>query len=68
MFKQSAQLEVAKEVILSPSGDLQEAAQRIYQTLHELDKLGLDYIVIEPLPNEGLGRSVNDRLSRAVHS
>ena len=68
VFKQSAQLEVAKEVILSPSGDLQEAAQRIYQTLHELDKLGLDYIVIEPLPNEGLGRSVNYRLSRAVHS
>jgi L-threonylcarbamoyladenylate synthase len=68
VFKQSPQLEVTKEIILSPSGNLHEAAQRIYHTLHEFDLLDLDYIVIEPLPNHGLGRTVNDRLSRAVHT
>ena len=66
-FQQSSQTEVYKEVILSPSGNLKEAAKNIYRTLHALDQLDLDYIVIEPLPNEGLGRSINDRLSRAVH-
>tara|TARA_B110000503_G_C7111592_1_gene398367 strand:+ start:492 stop:1448 length:957 start_codon:yes stop_codon:yes gene_type:complete len=68
VFQQTSQLTVSKEVILSPSGNLHEAAQRIYRTLHEFDQLDLDYIVIEPLPNEELGRSINDRLSRAVHS
>ena len=67
MFQQSSKLIVAKEVILSPSGNLNEAAQHIYQTLHKFDQLELDYIVIEPLPNKELGRSINDRLSRAVH-
>ncbi len=68
MFKQSSGLSVSTEVVLSPSGSLHEAAQQIYLTLHEFDQLDLDYIVIEPLPNEGLGRSINDRLNRAVHS
>ena len=67
MFQQSSQLTVFKEVILSPSGNLQEAAQCIYLTLHEFDRLEIDYIVIEPLPDKELGRSINDRLSRAVH-
>ena len=68
VFQQSSRLTVSKEVVLSPSANLHEAAQRIYRTLHEFDQLDLDYIVIEPLPNEELGRSINDRLSRAVHS
>ena len=33
--------------------------------MHELDELQLDVILIEKLPNEGLGRSMNDRLERA---
>jgi L-threonylcarbamoyladenylate synthase len=66
-FKESSQFQIYKEVILSKSGDLNEAAQNIYSTLHEFDQLDLDYIVIEPLPDEGLGRSINDRLSRAMH-
>lgn len=67
VFEKSSGTTVSKEVILSPSGSLHEAAQRIYLTLHEFDQLDLDCIVIEPLPNQGLGRSINDRLSRAVH-
>ena len=55
------------QLVLSPTGDLKEAATNIYQFLHKLDELKLDYIVIEPLPDVDLGRSVNERLSRAVH-
>ncbi|CAN5187198.1 L-threonylcarbamoyladenylate synthase [soil metagenome] len=51
--------------ILSPSGDLAEAAANVFAYLRELDKLELDFIITELVPNEGIGRAVNDRLSRA---
>lgn len=53
---------------LSPSGDPAEAAARLYDVLHEADALagpgGL--IGVAPVPDLGLGRAVNDRLSRAA--
>lgn len=52
--------------LLSSTGDLKEAAQNLYQTLHKLDKLDLDIIVAEQMPNKGLGISINDRLTRAT--
>lgn len=67
-FQKSSHLNVSIEVILSTSANLEEAAKKIYKTLHEFDQLNLDYIVIESMPNKGLGRSINDRLNRAVHS
>lgn len=33
--------------------------------MHRLDKLKLDAIIIEKLPDTGLGKSINDRLERA---
>ena len=52
--------------VLSPSGDLKEAAANLYESLHHLDKLGLDLIIAERLPNFDLGVSINDRLQRAT--
>ncbi len=52
--------------ILSPSGDLQEAAATLYSALHRLDKYQLDMIVAERFPDFGLGKSINDRLERAT--
>ncbi|GAB5539300.1 MAG: L-threonylcarbamoyladenylate synthase [Salibacteraceae bacterium] len=52
--------------VLSIDGDYQEAASKLYSTLHELDKLNLDMIVAERFPDEGLGKSINDRLERAT--
>ncbi|MFK7756599.1 MAG: L-threonylcarbamoyladenylate synthase [Flavobacteriales bacterium] len=52
--------------VLSPSGDLKEAASNLYSALHELDKLDLDLIVAELFPDYGLGKSINDRLERAT--
>ncbi|MGH7441037.1 MAG: Sua5 family C-terminal domain-containing protein, partial [bacterium] len=51
---------------LSASGDLAEAAARLFECLHRLDALGLDHIEAETLPAHGLGLAVNDRLTRAA--
>ena len=50
---------------LSSSGDLREAAANLFRYLRELDRLNLDLIVAEKLPDEGLGAAINDRLRRA---
>ncbi|HYL27039.1 MAG TPA: L-threonylcarbamoyladenylate synthase [Candidatus Nitrosotalea sp.] len=52
--------------ILSAGGDLREAASRFFGALHELDALGLDRIDAQPLPRQGLGAAMMDRLSRAA--
>lgn len=51
--------------ILAPSGLFEEASKNMYSRLHELEKLGLDLIIVERLPDQGLGRTLNDRLIRA---
>lgn len=57
---------VATQEVLSPSGDLGEAARELYAALHRLDKMDLDVIIAEHFPEEGLGKTINDRLQRAV--
>ena len=52
--------------VLSKNGDLKEAARKLYAALHRLDKSNLDVIIAEKFPNEGLGKTLNDRLERAV--
>ena len=49
---------------LSRSGDLQEAASNLYAMLRSLDEIS-DKIAIAPIPDEGLGEAINDRLKRA---
>ncbi|GAA4003137.1 L-threonylcarbamoyladenylate synthase [Hymenobacter fastidiosus] len=57
---------VDHQIVLSETGDLKEAASGLYGALHTLDKLGLDMIVAERMPDMGLGKSINDRLERAT--
>ncbi|HPD06434.1 MAG TPA: L-threonylcarbamoyladenylate synthase [Candidatus Bipolaricaulis sp.] len=52
--------------VLSPRGDLVEAGARFFSTLHRLDRAGLAAIVAEPVPEEGLGVAMMDRLRRAA--
>lgn len=52
--------------VLAPTGDPAEAARNLFRYLHELDALGLQLILAEPLPEAGLGRAINDRLRRAA--
>ncbi|MBP5188481.1 MAG: threonylcarbamoyl-AMP synthase [Fibrobacterales bacterium] len=51
---------------LSPAGDPAEAARNLYRMMRELDAVGARVIVADLLPDEGLGRAVNDRLRRAA--
>lgn len=53
-------------VILSPDGNLQEAARQLFAGMRRLDALNLDIILAELVPEEGLGRAINDRLRRAA--
>jgi L-threonylcarbamoyladenylate synthase len=50
---------------LSPRGDLAEAAQAFYGALIDLDGQGLDWLVAQRLPDDGLGAVMNERLARA---
>jgi len=50
--------------ILSPSGDLKEAAANFFGALRKLDALSLDRIIARPLPERGLGLALMDRLRR----
>lgn len=52
--------------ILSPEGDLQTAAANFFAALRRLDAAGVFLIIAEPVPEEGLGRALNDRLRRAA--
>ncbi len=54
-----------RQRILSESGNPAEAARNLFHALHDLDALEADAIIAELLPAKGLGRAVNDRLSRA---
>ncbi len=51
---------------LSPAGDLMEAAANLFAALRALDKTGAETIAAMPIPEEGLGEAINDRLRRAA--
>lgn len=54
------------QFILSPSGNMAEAAKNLFLALRKLDKLPIDTILTEYAPDEGLGKAINDRLKRAA--
>jgi L-threonylcarbamoyladenylate synthase len=51
---------------LSPQGDLAEAAAHFFSHLRALDRSGAAVIAVAPIPREGLGEAINDRLARAA--
>ena len=65
-FKNSYPIDADKLVVLSPSGDLNEAASKLYAALHYMDALDIDLILVEFMPEEGIGSAMNDRLERAA--
>ena len=50
--------------ILSPDGDLREAAAGLFRALRRLDALSLDLIIARTVPEKGLGLAIMDRLRR----
>ena len=56
---------VVGDISLSPSGNLTEAAARLFDCLHQLNESGQP-IAVAPVPRYGLGLAINDRLARAA--
>ena len=52
---------------LSVSGNLEEAAAKLFAALRELDQTGATSIAVMPIPAHGLGEAINDRLQRAAN-
>ncbi len=57
---------VEGQASLSRSGNLPEAAAQLFARLHEADAQPLQRIAVAPVPREGLGLAINDRLKRAA--
>lgn len=55
-----------KVLNLSPTGDLAEAARNLFAMLRELDRSGARGIAVMPIPGEGLGEAIRDRLRRGA--
>jgi L-threonylcarbamoyladenylate synthase len=51
---------------LSERGDLTEAAARLFSLLRAADAMAPTAIAVAPIPPEGLGEAINDRLRRAA--
>ena len=51
---------------LSARGDLAEAAANLFGYLRALDSKAAHTIAVMPIPNDGLGEAINDRLRRAA--
>jgi hypothetical protein len=59
--------EVVGDVTLSASGDSIEAAARLFGLLHAADANARPKIAVAPIPLDGIGEAINDRLRRAAH-
>ena len=56
---------ISATVNLSATGDMVEATSKLYAFMHDLDKSEYDLILVDPIPNTGVGMALNDRLKRA---
>lgn len=57
---------IAGDANLSARGDSVEAAARLFTLLHDADASGRHGIAVAPIPDDGLGAAINDRLRRAA--
>ncbi len=65
-YKEIISSSVQHQIILSKNKNLEEAARNLFAALIELDEMNIDMIIAERFPEESLGRSINDRLTRAA--
>ena len=58
--------EILCDLNLSREANLAEAAANLFDYLHKLDEIGAEKIAVSPIPEEGIGIAINDRLRRAA--
>ncbi|MDQ3394663.1 MAG: L-threonylcarbamoyladenylate synthase [Bacteroidota bacterium] len=59
-------MDKSRQVALSRTGDIAEAAKNLFAAMRYLDSLPVEYIFGEYVPDKGLGKAINDRLKRAA--
>lgn len=59
------EVDCAHQAVLSKAGNMNEAAANLFRHLRSFEGMELDVILAEEVPDEGLGRAINDRLRRA---
>jgi len=57
----------ARIEVLSESKDLKEAAVNLFSAMHRMDESDVEYIVAEPVPEEGVGIAIMNRLKKAAY-
>lgn len=57
---------ITGDATLSDSGNLVDAAANLYALLHRAAASDRPRIAVAPIPDEGIGQAINDRLSRAA--
>ena len=65
-YQKFPSLDQSKQIQLSQTKDLNEAAKNLFAAMRALDTMDVSVILSELLPEEGLGRAINDRLRRAA--
>ena len=60
------ELKAANQIVLSESGDFDEAARNLFSAMRSLDDTAASIILAEELPEIHLGKAINDRLRRAA--
>lgn len=53
--------------VLSKNADLKQAAINLFGALHRLEEAEIDFIVAEPVPEQGIGIAIMDRLRKAAY-
>jgi L-threonylcarbamoyladenylate synthase len=53
-------------LLLSKTGNINEAAQKLFAALRKTDALDVDFVIATKFPESGLGMAINDRLKRAA--
>ncbi|MBN8701549.1 MAG: threonylcarbamoyl-AMP synthase [Bacteroidetes bacterium] len=61
----SDKIEKKNQLILTPGNNLQEAGKNLFNFLRKIDELDVDIVYAEKVPNDGIGKAINDRLFRA---
>lgn len=56
----------SRHLTLSENGDMAEASKNLFSFLRQLDAMDIDLIIAEKVPDVGLGKAINDRLTRAA--
>lgn len=65
-FKGDFDSSVQGHLVLSKTGNLEEAARNLFAALRQFDQMDIEVILAEPAPDFGIGKAINDRLKRAA--